>query len=210
MKIALYCRVSTPEQSVEMQRADLRRYCAERGLHVRQEYCDEGISGAIDRRPALDALMAAARKRQFDVVLVWRFDRFARSTRHLIAALDEFRHLGIEFISFQENIDTSSPLGKALFTIVGAIAELERSMIVERIKGGIRKAREQGRHSGRRPITDVEVLKTIARLRTQGKSLGVIAKAVGLSKSFVHKTCRKSSLQTPEIPASEFPSTGRA
>jgi len=199
MKVAIYCRVSTAEQSVDMQLLDLRRYCEQRGITIAHEYCDAGISGATDRRPSLDALMTAARKREFDGVLVWRFDRFARSTRHLITALDEFRHLGIAFLSFQENIDTSSPLGTALFTIVGAIAELERSMIVERIKGGIRKAREQGRRPGRRPITDPEVLDTIARLRSQGRSLGVIAKAVGLSKAFVHKTCQKSSSQAPKI-----------
>lgn len=104
-------------------------------IYVKQDLC-----GFVARRPALDTLMDDARKRLFDGVVCWRFDRFARSTKHLISALDEFRHLGIEFISYQENIDTGSPLGKAMFTIVAAIAELERNIIVERIRGGIRRA----------------------------------------------------------------------
>jgi DNA invertase Pin-like site-specific DNA recombinase len=108
MKVALYTRVSTQDQSVDMQLADLKRYSKERGLDVYKEYSDEGISGTKDRRPALDDLMEDARKKKFNAVLCWRFDRFARSTKHLITALEEFRHLGIEFISYQENIDTSS------------------------------------------------------------------------------------------------------
>jgi len=202
MKAGIYCRVSTSEQSVDMQRADLHRYCEQRGLEIHREYCDEGVSGTKDRRPALDALMADARKRLFDVVLVWRFDRFARSTKHLISALDEFRHLGIEFISYQENIDTGSPLGKAIFTIVSAIAELERNIIVERIKGGLRRAKDQGKRLGRRPITDLEVLGTIQRMRAQGESVRAISKALKLSKSFVHKTCQNLASQALEKSAS--------
>jgi len=145
MRVAIYARVSTGEQSVEMQLLDLRSYCEQRGLSIYQEYCDEGTSGTQDVREGLNTLLGDARKRKFDAVLCWRFDRFARSTKHLITALEEFRHLGIDFISFQENIDTSSPLGKAIFTIVAAIAELERNIIVERIKGGLRKAKGQGK-----------------------------------------------------------------
>lgn len=132
------------------------------------------------------------------MVIVWRFDRFARSTKHLITALDEFRHLGIEFISFQENIDTASPLGKAIFTIVGAIAELERNIIAERIKGGIRRAKEQGKRTGRRPITDPELLRTVLCMNAQGSSVRMIAKALKVSKSFVHKTCKISGLEALE------------
>jgi DNA invertase Pin-like site-specific DNA recombinase len=201
MVVAIYCRVSTTEQSVEMQRLDLRRYCEQRGLEIFQEYTDEGVSGTKDRRPALDRLMDDARKRLFGAVLCWRFDRFARSTRHLITALDEFRHLGIEFISYQENVDTSSPLGKAMFTIVAAIAELERNIIVERIRGGIRRAREQGKRLGRRPLTDPSLLGTVLQMKAQGKSIRAIAEAVKVSKSFVHKTCKNSGSQTLEIPA---------
>jgi len=114
-----------------------------------REYVDVGESGAKDSRPRLNELMAAARKRQIDAVLVWRFDRFARSTKHLLLALEEFRSLGIQFVSYQENIDTSSPLGQALFTIVSAVAQLERDLIRERVNAGIRNARASGKHIGR-------------------------------------------------------------
>src|SRR5688500_4109602 len=124
-RVAVYERVSTTDQNVGMQDADLKRYCEQRGLEVFKVYCDKGISGTKDKRPALDQLMNDARKRKFDVVLVWRFDRFARSSKHLITALEEFRHCGIEFISYQENLDTSSPMGKAKFSIIAAMAELE-------------------------------------------------------------------------------------
>src|ERR1700686_923097 len=117
MRIGIYARVSTKDQSCELQVRDLRAYCAARGFDLVREYIDVGQSGAKDSRPELDKLMNDARKRQFDGILVWRFDRFARSTKHLITALEELHHLGIEFISYQENIDSGSPLGKAMFTI---------------------------------------------------------------------------------------------
>ena len=177
MKVALYTRVSTNDQSVEMQLSDLRRYCEQRGFDIYKEYCDEGISGTKDRRPALDELMADARKRKFDAVLCWRFDRFARSTKHLITALEEFGHLGIEFISYQENIDTSSPLGKAIFTIVSAIAELERNIIVERVKAGIRRAKENGKRLGRPKRLDLNV-EELRKMRDQGLSFKKIGDRV--------------------------------
>ncbi len=133
-RVALYARVSTTEQSTDSQLLDLRRYVRERGWDIFKEYVDEGISGTKDSRPALNELMNDAKKRRFDVVLVWRFDRFARSTRHLINALEEFKNLGIDFVSFQENIDTSSPLGSAIFTIISAVAQLERDIIAERVR----------------------------------------------------------------------------
>lgn len=185
LKTALYTRVSTTDQSVEMQRADMQAYCTQRGFTIYREYCDHGISGTKERRPALDTLMADARKRKFDAVLVWRFDRFARSTKHLITALEELRHLGIEFISYQENIDTSSPLGKAMFTIVAAVAELERNIIVERIKGGLRRANAMGKRIGRPGLQlDTE---HIVSLKAQGLSIRAIAKQVGASPSYIHK-----------------------
>jgi DNA invertase Pin-like site-specific DNA recombinase len=190
LRVAIYVRVSTTDQSVEMQQADLRAFCAQRGFTVYREYCDQGISGTKERRPALDELMADARKRKFDAVLVWRFDRFARSTKHLITALEELRHLGIEFISYQENIDTSSPLGKAMFTIVAAIAELERNIIVERIKGGLRRAKAMGKKIGR-PGLQMNT-ERIVSLKTQGLSIRAIAKQVGASPSYIHK-----ALQAP-------------
>src|SRR5713101_1485082 len=138
MRIGIYARVSTKDQSCELQLRDLRTYCAARGLDLVREYVDVGQSGAKDSRPELNILMGDARKRQFDAIVAWRFDRFARSTKHLLSALEEFRSLGIRFISYQENIDTSSALGQALFTIVSAVAQLERDLIRERVSAGIR------------------------------------------------------------------------
>ncbi len=138
-RVAIYVRVSTKDQSVEMQLNDLERYSKERGFNVFKVYKDN-ISGTKNTRPGLDHLMNDARKRKFDMVLVWRFDRFARSTKHLVNALYEFRSLAIDFISYQENIDTSSPLGEAILTIISAMDTLERDIIAERVKGGLRKA----------------------------------------------------------------------
>jgi DNA invertase Pin-like site-specific DNA recombinase len=173
---ALYVRVSTLEQDPAMQLSDLRRYTQQRGFGVYQEYVDLGVSGTKSSRPALDVLMSAARRRLFDVVLVWRFDRFARSVKHLVDALYEFRSLGIDFISYQEAIDTSSPIGEAMFTIISAMAKLERDIIVERVKAGMRKAKEQGKQIGR-PKVEVDV-DTILSLRQQGLSLQAIADRV--------------------------------
>jgi DNA invertase Pin-like site-specific DNA recombinase len=147
--VAVYARVSTREQRCAMQLRDLRAYCAARGWQVFREYVDAGQSGSTDSRPELNTLMSDARKRQFGTVVVWRFDRFARNTNHLLRALEEFRALGIQFISFQENIDTTTPLGQALFTVVGAVSQLERDLIRERVCAGIRNARESGKRLGR-------------------------------------------------------------
>jgi DNA invertase Pin-like site-specific DNA recombinase len=186
-RVALYQRCSTTDQNVEMQDSDLRRYCDQRGLQVFKVYVDKGISGAKDKRPALDQLMNDARKRRFDVVLVWRFDRFARSTRHLITALEEFKHYGIDFISFQENIDTSSPMGKAMFTIVAAVAELERSLIAERVKAGLRNAKAKGKHIGRKFTEDTkpQTVAKVFELRKQGLGMCRIADEVRLSSRTV-------------------------
>jgi DNA invertase Pin-like site-specific DNA recombinase len=191
MKVALYTRVSTQDQSVDMQLSDLRRYCEQRGFEIYKEYCDQGISGTKDRRPALDELMADARKLKFTALVVWRFDRFARSTKHLITALEEFRHLGIDFISYQENIDTSSPLGKAIFTIVSAIAELERSIIVERVKAGIRRAKENGKRLGRPKRMDLDV-EELRKMRNQGLSLKKIGDRVNACPATVYQILRRS------------------
>ena len=188
--VAIYERVSTEGQSVEMQEADLKAFCMQRGFTVYRVYSDPGISGTKERRPALDQLMADARKGKFGAVIVWDFSRFARSTKHLITALDEFRHLSIEFISYRENIDTSSPLGKAMFTIVAAIAELERSIIVERIKSGLRRAKVMGKKIGRPGLQmDTE---RIMSLKIQGLSIRAIAKEMGASPSYIHKALQAS------------------
>ena len=174
MRVAIYARVSTKDQSCALQIRDLKTYCAARKLTVFREYIDVGESGAKNSRPQLNDLMADARKRRFDAILVWRFDRFARSTKHLLLALEEFRSLGIQFISYQENIDTTSPLGQALFTIVSAVAQLERDLIRERVSAGIRHARACGKQLGRpRRIVDQDEL---IRLKAEGASLREIAK----------------------------------
>jgi len=182
-RVALYARVSTTDQSTDSQLLDLRRYVSERSWNTFKEYVDKGISGTKDSRPALNELMNDAKKRRFDVVLVWRFDRFARSTKHLILALEEFRNLGIDFVSYQENIDTSSPLGSAIFTIISAVAQLERDIIAERVKAGLRRAKENGKRLGR-PRIPVDINK-ILQLRSDGLSLRAIAKESGLSRTTV-------------------------
>src|SRR5215469_7659123 len=150
-RAALYMRISTKNhgQTTDTQALALREYAQHRGFTVIDEYRDEGISGAKDRRPQLDRLMADARKRRFDAVLVARFDRFARSTKHLVMALEEFSSLGINFISLNESIDTSTPMGKMVFTVVAAVAELERSIIRERVVMGLDRAKRQGKRLGR-------------------------------------------------------------
>src|SRR6202008_2998198 len=178
MRVVIYARVSTKDQSCDLQLRDLRAYCAARGFSLEREYVDVGESGAKDSRPQLNELMAAARKRLFDGVVVRRFDRFARSTKHLLLALEEFRSLGIQFTSYQENIDTSSPLGQALFTIVSAVAQLERDLIRERVNAGLRNARACGKQLGRppRPGNQDEV----RRLGAEGASLRQIAAKLGV------------------------------
>jgi DNA invertase Pin-like site-specific DNA recombinase len=151
-RTALYLRVSTADQKPDLQYDGLRAYAARAGLEVVQDYFDVGVSGRREGRPQLNALMAAARNRAIDCVLVWKFDRFARSTRHLLTALEEFNHLGVRFISVQDQVDTDSPMGRAMFTIIGAMAELESSLISERVTAGMKAAAARGKHLGRPAI----------------------------------------------------------
>ncbi len=184
-RVALYARVSTKNngQDPETQLIALREYANARGLEVFSEYVDVGISGSKDSRPALNELMADAKKRRFDAVLVARFDRFARSTRHLVLALDEFNALGVDFISLSESVDTSTPMGKMVYTVIAAVAELERSLIRERVVMGLQRARAQGQTLGRpRPWVDPE---QIARLKAEGLSLRIIAREMGISRPTV-------------------------
>jgi DNA invertase Pin-like site-specific DNA recombinase len=152
IRTALYLRVSTADQKPDLQYDGLRAYAARAGLEVVQDYFDVGVSGRREGRPQLNALMAAARNRAIDCVLVWKFDRLARSTRHLLAALEEFNHLGVRFISVQDQVDTDSPMGRAMFTIIGAMAELESSLISERVTAGMKAAAARGKHLGRPAI----------------------------------------------------------
>ena len=155
VRVALYARVSTADkgQDPRVQTLELQEYCQRRGWSVAGEYVDVGISGTKEKRPELDRLMADAHRRRFDAVLCWKFDRFARSVSHLLRALETFRSLGIDFISFSEQLDTSTPTGKMVFTVLGAVAELERSLIVERVRAGMRNARAKGKRIGRPPRT---------------------------------------------------------
>jgi DNA invertase Pin-like site-specific DNA recombinase len=191
MKAAVYARVSSRDQSCQMQVRDLRSYCAARGFTIFREYIDEGQSGAKNSRPELDSLMADARKRKFDLVIVWRFDRFARSTKHLLLALEEFRSLGIQFVSFQENIDTGSPLGQVLFTIVSALAQFERDLLRERVSAGVRNARASGKQLGRprRIVSQDEIV----RLKAEGASLRKIAETLGIGYGTVRTRLRHVS-----------------
>jgi DNA invertase Pin-like site-specific DNA recombinase len=199
MKVAIYTRVSTNDQSVQMQSFDLKGYCQQRGFEVYKEYSDQGVSGTKDKRPALDELMDDARKKKFDAVLCWRFDRIARSTKHLITALEEFRHLNIDFISYQENIDTSSPLGKAMFTIVSAIAELERNILLERVRAGLKRAKENGAILGRPRRLDLDI-KKLQEMRNKEKlSLREIAKRVKASPATVYKSLKNKGHKTLKI-----------
>lgn len=158
LRAALYARVSTLNngQSPEMQIRDFAEYCQRRGWTA-TEYVDVGVSGAKDRRPELDRLMVDAHQRRFDVVVVWKFDRFARSVSHLLRALETFNSLGIAFVSLGEQIDTSTPAGRMVFTVLGAVAELERSLIAERVRAGMRNARAKGKRIGRPPRTELSL-----------------------------------------------------
>jgi DNA invertase Pin-like site-specific DNA recombinase len=151
-RAALYLRVSTVDQHPETQGLELRRFAQERGYEIVQEYVDHGVSGTKVRRPALDQLLKDAHRRRFDVVLVWSCDRLARSTKHFLQVLDELNESGIQFLSQREAIDTEGPLGRAIVVIISAIAELERSLIVERVRAGMRRAKLEGRRIGRAPL----------------------------------------------------------
>src|SRR5712692_9291558 len=180
MKAAIYARVSTTNgQDPKMQLREVRDYCVRRGWEVAREYVDVGISGAKEKRPELDKLLADAHRRHFDAVVVWRFDRFARSVSHLLRALDTFRALGIEFVSLSEQVDTSTPTGKMIFTVLGAVAELERSLIAERVRAGLRNARAKGKRLGR-PTKQVNTAQVVA-LRASGRSWRRIGAQLGIS-----------------------------
>ena len=183
IRAAIYGRVSTVNhgQDVGLQMEELRRVAEQRGWLIVDEYIDEGISGGQQSRPALDNLMGAARGGTIDVVAVWRFDRFARSTTHLLAALEEFRLLGVNFVSIREAVDTSTSVGKMVFTFLAAVSEFEKALIQERVRAGVARARAQGKQLGR-PRRDIDL--GLARmLRDQGHSYRRVAKMMGVPKS---------------------------
>jgi DNA invertase Pin-like site-specific DNA recombinase len=181
-RAALYSRISTSDQHAETQLLDLRQMAGQRGYEIVGEYTDT-ISGTKQKRPGLDRLLADARRGKFDVLMVAAFDRVARSTRHFLEVLDELTHLGIEFVSFRENVDTGGPLGRAMIVIIGAIAELERNLIIERVKAGMRRAQLEGRRIGRAKLNLDRA--AIVRDRLSGMSLTNVATRHGISRALV-------------------------
>jgi DNA invertase Pin-like site-specific DNA recombinase len=197
-RAALYMRVSTLDQHPESQLHDLRQMAAQRNYEITQEYTDR-ISGTKAKRPGLDQMMADARRGRFDVVLVWASDRIARSVKHFLDVLDELNRLNVEYVSFRENIDTGGPLGRAIIIIVGAIAELERNLMIERVRAGMRRARLEGPHIGRNPLEPDHA--GIQRDRGQGQSLREIAKSHRISAATVWRALQDHTAQLPENPA---------
>jgi DNA invertase Pin-like site-specific DNA recombinase len=184
-RAAVYARVSSVDQHPETQLLDLRQLAAQRNLTLIEEYVDHGVSGTRVRRPALDRLLADARHGRFDTILIWSCDRIARSTRHFLELLDELNRLGIEFVSFRENLDTGGALGRAIVTIIAVVSELERNLIIERVRAGMRRAKLEGRRLGRRPLElDHEA---IVRDRARGLSLGQLAKLHRASRTTIRR-----------------------
>jgi DNA invertase Pin-like site-specific DNA recombinase len=186
-RCALYLRVSTLDQHPETQLYDLQQMAKQRGYEIVECYEDR-ISGAKARRPGLEQMLFDAKRARFEVVMVWAFDRMARSVKHFLEVLDELNRLNIEFISFRENIDTGGPLGRAVVIIVGAIAELERNLIIERVRAGMRRAKLEGRRIGRRPANVDRA--AVLRDRQRGMSLTEVAKLHGISRALVSKILR--------------------
>lgn len=202
-RVAIYTRVSTDDQSTKTQEHELRQYAKNRGWTVQRVYTDHGFSGASEKRPALDELLRDTRKRKFDVVLVWKFDRFARSLRQLVSALELFRKFGIDFVSATEAIDTSLPSGELVFQIFGAIAQFERALIGERVRAGLAQARRNGKRIGRPPIRS---LTQKERIRIQeehrkGSSLRRLAESYGISLWAAHSVCQSPLSRESDIPS---------
>jgi DNA invertase Pin-like site-specific DNA recombinase len=192
MRSAIYARVSTAEQQVDNQLLELRRYTEARGWSAK-EYVDVGVSGAKDRRPALDALLKDAKRRRFDVLVVWRLDRLGRNLRHLILLLDELAAVGVAFVSLGEGIDTGTPAGRLQLHILGAIAQFERERIRERVVAGLARARSHGKRLGRpKSRPPLERLVGVAQL-----SLTEGAKALGVSRSTLKRWRRGQKSLTP-------------
>jgi DNA invertase Pin-like site-specific DNA recombinase len=186
-RAALYSRVSTTDQNPETQLDPLRDYAAARGFEVAGEYIDHGVSGAKASRPALDEMMAAARRRDVDVIVAVKLDRLARSVQHLVALAGELKALGVDLVIRDQSIDTSTPTGRLLFHVLGSIAEFERDLIRERTHAGLALARKRGKRFGRPPATDAKQRARIVRLQQSGHSLRVIAERVGVGRGTVER-----------------------
>ncbi len=196
-KAALYVRCSTASQDIDLQVDALRRYADQRGWRDVEIYSDQGVSGSKSRRPELDRLMADVGAGKIFVVACWKIDRLGRSLRHLLETMEEFRERGVDFVSVTEQLDTSSAAGKMVFGVIGCIAEYERSLIIERVRAGIAKAKASGKKLGRPPrVTEFQLVKARG-LRAEGRSWRMISQAVGLPIS----TVRGALVAAAEIPA---------
>ena len=193
MRVALYARVSTSDQTVAPQLEALRSYGSARRLEVVREFVDEGVSGSKDRRPALDQMIAAAHRRDFDAIACVKLDRLARSVRHLTVLAAEFEALGVDLVVVDQQIDTSTPTGRLLFHVLGSIAEFERDLIRERVAAGIKSARKRGIRFGRPRVLDEGQQARARRLRAAGHSVRQIAKTLGVSKSAVSRELSRNS-----------------
>jgi DNA invertase Pin-like site-specific DNA recombinase len=197
MKVALYARVSTLNgQHPEMQLAELREYASHRGWTVSGEYVDEGVSGAKESRPALNRLMADAHRRRFAVLLVWKIDRFGRSLRHLVNALAALDAYGVSFVSLRDNLDLSTPSGRLMFQVVGAMAEFERALTQERVRAGLRLAQSKGKKLGR-PRAGVNP-EQVAAMRAKGDSWRVVSRELGIGVGTACRALQGCSKNPPE------------
>ena len=195
-RIAIYARVSTDDQKADLQLDALRQYAEARGLTIYKEYIDQ-ISGAKTSRPALDEMLADARRRRFDAVCVWKIDRLGRSVAHLLTVLAELQSLDAAFISLQEAIDTGTPAGRMVFTFLGAVAEFERAIIAERVRAGMQAAKKRGKHCGR-PKADFDFL-LAEKLRSEGISLAEIALSVRTSQATLSRHfCARNAFKMPD------------
>ncbi|MBF0466982.1 MAG: recombinase family protein [Nitrospirae bacterium] len=184
--VAIYARVSTDKQKVDMQLRELRAFVQRSGWSIYEEFIDQGYTGADIKRPALTLMMDAARKRKFDILLVWKLDRLSRSLKDLINTLDELGHLGIDFISYDNNLNTSTPTGKLVFQIIGAVAEFEKDIIRERVKAGLANAKAKGKRLGRPQVAD-QIIEQAQALRLRGFSYRAIGRQLGVDEGTVRK-----------------------
>jgi DNA invertase Pin-like site-specific DNA recombinase len=187
--VAIYARVSTDRQTVDLQIHELKEYIERRGWKIYREYIDQGFTGSDTRRPAFKEMMKAARKKQFDILLVWKLDRLSRSVQDLVNTIGELEALHVDFISYDNNLDTSTPQGKLLFHVIGAMAEFERAIMRERVKAGLENAKRKGKTLGR-PSLDKSIVDEIPPLRQQGKSYRAIGKELGISEAAARKVMK--------------------
>ncbi len=184
--VAIYARVSTDRQTVDMQIHELKEYVKRRGWNLYREFIDQGYSGSDTKRPAFQEMMNEAKKRKFDVLLVWKLDRLSRSMKDLVMVLNELGGLGIDFVSYDNNLDTSTPTGKLVFHVIGAVAEFEKDIIKERVKAGLENAKRKGKKLGRPGIGD-SVIEEAKALRGEGKSFRTIGKELRISEGVVRR-----------------------